>query len=312
MLSTSRHAGRTVAAAVLLAVALLLALPTGSGAASDRKPPTTPTNLRVTGVTAYTVSLAWNPSTDNSGNFVYRVRHSWGYEATVPSTQTSFTWTGNVEPRQTYQFWVYAVDAAGNKSKNSNTVSATLLADTTPPSAPTITVTELGPTHISLTWSATDDSPLLWGSLWVNGARLISQTRERSITLYFARPDQTYTLAMQAQDRGGNWGPVSDPVTVTTPPADPNDNAPPTVPANLWGGSWGDTEFELNWAQSTDNVTPQRFIEYYVYVNGVFSDVTVGSGRSINYGNLGSNTVTVIAVDEAGNASAPATITINL
>src|SRR5262245_55578120 len=107
--------------------ALLLA--TGFSApasAKDVKSPTTPTNLRVTGKEAYSVSLAWNPSTDNSGSFSYRVVLSWGYTATVPQTQTNFTWTGHVEPRKTYSFYVYAVDAAGNRSKNSNTVTVTL------------------------------------------------------------------------------------------------------------------------------------------------------------------------------------------
>ena len=52
--------------------------------AADGTPPTAPTNLRVTGTTSFSVSLAWNPSTDNSGSFVYRIRHSWGYEATSP------------------------------------------------------------------------------------------------------------------------------------------------------------------------------------------------------------------------------------
>src|SRR5262245_53693792 len=96
---------------------LLLTLGTSPVYAGGRdvKSPTTPTNLRVTGKGAYSVSLAWNPSTDNSGVFSYRVVHSWGYTATVPQTQTSFTWTGHVEPRQTYSFYVYAVDAAGNR-----------------------------------------------------------------------------------------------------------------------------------------------------------------------------------------------------
>jgi chitodextrinase len=312
MFSTGRRAVRTLSAAALLALALLVGVPAAAPAPRDRQAPTAPTNLRVTGVTAYTVSLAWNASTDNSGSFVYKVRHSWGYEATVPQTQTSFTWTGNVEPRGTYSFWVYAVDAAGNKSKSSNTVSVTLLADTTPPSAPAVQVADLGPTHLTLSWSATDDGPLLWTSLWVDGVRVVSLTRENPITLYLARPERTYTILMQVRDQGGNWGPVSQALAVTTPPSDPNDQTPPTVPANLWANHWGDTEFNLHWTESTDNVTTQEYIEYYVYVNGVFSDVTVGSGFSVNYGNFGPNEVTVIAVDEAGNASEPATITVDL
>jgi hypothetical protein len=52
-------------------------------------------------------------------------------------------------------------------------------------------------------------------------------------------------------------------------------------------------------------------IRYDGFVNGELSDVQVGTGaRSINYGNFReTNTVEVIAVDEAGNKSAPATLT---
>jgi hypothetical protein len=39
--------------------------------------------------------MAWSASTDNSGNFSYRVR-LWGDPSvvTLPKTQTSYTWTG--------------------------------------------------------------------------------------------------------------------------------------------------------------------------------------------------------------------------
>ena len=100
-------------------------------------------------------------------------------------------------------------------------------------------------------------------------------------------------------------------MTVTTPQPNPNDHTPPSVPTNLWVNDFGDAEFWLSWTESTDNVTPQDFIRYDVYVNGELSDIRFGTGaNSINYGNFGQfNTVEVIAVDEAGNESAPAVLT---
>jgi hypothetical protein len=123
-------------------------------------------------------------------------------------------------------------------------------------------------------------------------------------------PGTTHTYTVQARTGTGVFSAHSNAVTVTTPQPDPNDHAAPTTPTNLNVNSWGDAEFELSWTESIDNVTPQDFIRYDVYVNGQFSDVLVGTGaRSINYGNFGqSNTVQVIAVDEAGNASPPATL----
>src|SRR5215204_2620889 len=148
-------------------VAAILVLVSGFGtspasaaqnAAQDRTAPTKPTNLRVTSLTSYRVSLAWNPSTDNSGTFSYRVVMSDGGTYTVPQTQTTFT--AFVAPVGTYSFHVYAVDGSGNKSQKSNTVSATPPPDTLAPSAPVVSVVGVNPTEISLQWTAsTDDGP---------------------------------------------------------------------------------------------------------------------------------------------------------
>ena len=51
------------ACAITFALISLLAAATATAAPRDRISPTTPTNLRVTGATAYSVSLAWSPST---------------------------------------------------------------------------------------------------------------------------------------------------------------------------------------------------------------------------------------------------------
>lgn len=75
---------------------------------------------------------------------------------------------------------------------------------------------------------------------------------------------------------------------------------------------FGDGETWLFWDQSTDNQTPQSVIEYKVYANGVYDHSIVGQGSTILYGNPSAvNTYSVIAVDSSGNASPPATITVN-
>src|SRR5687767_1623171 len=70
--------------------------PSASKTTIDRLAPTTPTNLVVTAITESTVSLKWNPSTDNSGKFSYRVKVSWlhlpyNVEQFVLQTQTTYT-----------------------------------------------------------------------------------------------------------------------------------------------------------------------------------------------------------------------------
>jgi hypothetical protein len=68
---------------------------------------------------------------------------------------------------------------------------------------------------------------------------------------------------------------------------------------------------ELNWDDSTDDLDPQWVIAYEIYVNGRFDHATAQLiTRAIVYGDLhGVNEFSVIAVDSAGNKSAPANTT---
>src|SRR5512144_2562719 len=129
---------RAAKVAAILVVLVSLFGTSPALAARDRTPPTQPTNLRVTSLTAHNVTLAWNPSTDNSGTFTYQVWVSYGYTHTVPQTQTSFSL--GVVPKSTYSFYVYAVDGSGNRSSNSNTVTVTVPADTTAPTPPLVSL----------------------------------------------------------------------------------------------------------------------------------------------------------------------------
>ena len=57
---------------------------------------------------------------------------------------------------------------------------------------------------------------------------------------------------------------------------------------------------------ATDDVEPGAAIEYEVRVNGVINEVIPGGTQTVAYTEvLGANTVTIVAVDRAGNASPP-------
>src|SRR5262245_38310211 len=79
-------------------------------ARSDRSAPTKPWNFRVTAKTPFGVSLAWSPSSDNSGNFTYTLASSVG-AVILPNTATSYTWTSGLYPARSYQFVIFARDA---------------------------------------------------------------------------------------------------------------------------------------------------------------------------------------------------------
>jgi len=185
--------------------------------------------------------------------------------------------------------------------------------DRTPPTTPVLSVSSLGPTHMTLTWTAsTDNGPIVRYWLYRDGVAIVQGGQTRSFTLAFLNPGTTFTFTVRARDGSANWSSYSNALTVTTPPSNPNDTTPPTTPTNLRVDHYaGEAEFSLFWTQSTDNLDPQSVIEYHIYVNGVLSDLMFGTGgRSINYLTAETNTVSVIAVDTAGNESAPATIVV--
>lgn len=188
----------------------------------------------------------------------------------------------------------------------------TLPRDTTTPSKPVVSVTDIGSTYVSLAWSSTDDAPSLFYSVTMNGSTVLSGSRNTSANFGPLQPQTAYTFTVQARDYGGNVSPLSDPVNVTTEASDTNDTTPPTTPGNLTdnGMSFQDGETCLFWQQATDNVDPYAFIRYDIYVNGVLDGSQMGGDRMIVYGNPGVfNTYQVIAVDSAGNQSATATLT---
>ena len=121
-MSRYRSVGTAGMAAALVCGLLLVAGP--ASAARDRTPPTTPGNLQITATTATSVSLAWNQSTDNSSNFWYCVQTNGSGCIRVDPPRTTLTRTISL-PNTTFAFSVYSIDAAGNRSANSNTVSFT-------------------------------------------------------------------------------------------------------------------------------------------------------------------------------------------
>ena len=94
---------------------------TTPGLVIDRDPPTAPSTVRVAAVTANSISLAWNPSTDNVGVVGYTVYLAGTRVGT--STTTSATISG-LAPATAYTFTVTASDAAHNISPASPPVTA--------------------------------------------------------------------------------------------------------------------------------------------------------------------------------------------
>ncbi len=287
---------------------MLVALVTTGALAAppvDKKAPTRPTNLRVTAVGPYSLSLAWTPSTDNVGVVRYVVCcSSGGRSQDIPAPASGGVFTAGVEPNRAQTVRIYAVDAANNWSQPSDFVTATTPADTVPPTTPRVSVTGVGPTHVALAWASTDNGPNIWYHVHVNGTQVITTTRDTARIFPLLTPETSYTFAVQARDFAGQVSAISEPVAATTPAPDPDDVTPPTTPS-LWFGYVAGCEVELHWTESTDAVTPQFAIEYEIYLNGVHVDSSSlrFTNRVVYADRNGVNTFAVAAVDSAGNRS---------
>jgi chitodextrinase len=305
-----RHLALKATGIILFAVVTL-----GSSSAALAQSAAAPKNLRVTAVTDWTVSLAWDAPKGKAPSS-YVIQSSTGASMSVAGSQTTAIFSSGFDYNRTYSFRVYAVSASGAWSSASNTVTATLLNDTTPAAKPVVSSTGVGPTHVDLAWSYADNDPSPRFDIYVNGQLWHGQVAGRSKRIVFLSPNTTYTFRVRARDSAGNWSELSDPFVVVTPAADANDHEPPTMPPGLSGGVIdGATESMVTFGNSKDNVTPPELIRYYVYLNGGFDGATSDPypHQFTNYLTLGIvNTIEVYAVDEAGNRSAPATMTIDL
>lgn len=99
----------------------------GTPPPADTTPPSTPTNLQASAASSSSVSLSWTASTDDVGVTAYTIYRDGAAVGTTGNTQ--FTDSG-LQAGTTYSYTVQASDAAGNRSAQSSSVSAT-----TPPAA---------------------------------------------------------------------------------------------------------------------------------------------------------------------------------
>ena len=135
----------------------------------DTTPPTDPTNLQLSAVSASQINLSWSASTDAGGLSVYRIQRCSGVSCvnfsdltSVPGNQTTFQDT-NLTASTSYTYRVRAEDTAtpANVSNYSTPSSASTLAppDTTPPTDPTnLQLSAVSASQINLSWSASTDA----------------------------------------------------------------------------------------------------------------------------------------------------------
>ena len=182
--------------------------------AADTTPPTPPT-LSASGTTSTTTNLSWTGATDNIAVTGYNVYKN-GLLIGSTTLATTFTVTGLL-PSTTYVFTVKAIDAAGNLSVNSNSVSVTTNPpDTTPPTPPTLSASLTTSTSTNLSWIGATDNVAVTGYDVYRGATLIGTVGTSTFGVTGLTPLTTYSFTVRAKDAAGNISSASNVVTITT------------------------------------------------------------------------------------------------
>lgn len=188
----------------------------------DNQAPTAPGNLTYSNVTSTTATLSWSAATDNVGVTGYRIYRGTTQIGSVSGSVLSYTATG-LSPATAYTFQVKAVDAAGNLSAGSNTVSlttGTAAPDTQAPSAPGNLHVMGTPTDssVQLMWNAATDNVGVTGYKVYRGANLVATLSgtTTSYTVTGLSANTTYSFTVKAIDAAGNESAASNPVSATT------------------------------------------------------------------------------------------------
>ncbi|QWG50871.1 chitin-binding protein [Bacillus mycoides] len=187
----------------------------------DTEAPSIPNGLQAQKVTANSIELTWNTSTDNVGVKGYQVLRNGEMIDTVLGTHFI---NKQLKPSTEYTYTVKAIDAAGNVSKESTalTVKTTVEApDTEAPTQPK-GLHSMGTTasSVDLMWSPSDDNV---GVDYYDIYREIEGTMKKiatsNTTSYMDKnllANTTYKYAVKAVDVVGNESVQSDTFTITT------------------------------------------------------------------------------------------------
>jgi trimeric autotransporter adhesin len=261
----------------------------GKFCARDSEAPTLPGNLQLA-PSGTGVKLSWTASTDNSGSVRYEVLR--GDRVIATTTGVSY-----IDPSPTYpaNYWVRAIDTAGNRSATTAEVTSAG-PDTVAPTA-TITSPANGSTvfgSVTVTADASDDRSVASVDLLVDGAVAGSSTTVPASFTWNATAVGTHTLQAVAHDGAGNTG-SSATITVTVPP----DTTAPGAPGSLNQTGATTSAVSLAWTAATDD----RAVGSYQVLR---AGSVVGSTSGLTYTDTGltagtSYLYTVRAVDTSGN-----------
>ena len=171
------------------------------------------------------INLSWQASTDNVGVTKYLIYRNGVLVNSVNSPGTKFIDT-DINANTTYQYYLKAVDAAGNTSVASPTITVnTGLPDTQAPTAPTnLTSPTQTQTSIALKWNPSTDNVGVtnYRIYKIGGSRknsfntLIATTSSTTYTVTGLTKGTAYSFYVIAVDTANNSSSPSSTLTVKT------------------------------------------------------------------------------------------------
>lgn len=203
-----------------------------------------------------------------------------------------------------------AYDAAGNVGVDSFKVSVEN-GDKQAPSIPAgLTAKATAYNSATLTWKASTDNAGVTGyTVFRDGIPVATLGNVTTFSENSLSANTTYAYKVLAFDAAGNTSATTNAVSIKTPLPPFNDTQPPARPANLTASVTSQTQIDLHWTASTDNV---GVVGYDVYraigENGKAE--RIGSSQTPSFGdtNLTANTTYsyyIVAKDANSNTSDP-------
>ncbi|HEY6505892.1 MAG TPA: PQQ-dependent sugar dehydrogenase, partial [Chitinophagaceae bacterium] len=184
----------------------------------DTQAPTAPSGLASSSVTATSLTLNWNASTDNIAVTGYDVYQNGVKINTAAVTVTTYNVTG-LSQASSYSFFVRAFDGASNMSGNSNTINVTT-PDIQAPTAPSgLASSNLTSTSLTLNWTASSDNVGVTGyDVYRNGTKINgSAVTTTTYNVTGLTGSTAYSFYVQAFDAANNFSAISNTINVTTP-----------------------------------------------------------------------------------------------
>jgi len=303
---------RLVIAVAVAAAAV--AIPTSASATTTL---IAPERLRVTNVTATQISFAWSQNTTGA---VGTIRAQIFQDGTLVATTPLVRYTASgLTPGATYSFHMVAADSVGNTSPPTRTITVTTRGPgIIPPGPSDLRATEVSPARVMLAFQQPDDSWDISTYQVFDGTTLVASIYASSwfgipmvtLPLRELTPGSAHSYRVQATRPGFGVSASSNILAVTLPAR--TDTAAPSTPADLIArrGAYACFSVRLTWTQSSDNQDAQAALDYEVRVNGTLETWVRGVGSApIGIVPVGTNVISVRAVDSSGNASAAATAT---